>query len=75
MRRLGNTLSANTLNDFNPRTREGCDEFKLDDGVVVLTFQSTHPRRVRQVSSGVQKLTGGDFNPRTREGCDIFDFF
>jgi len=56
--------------DFNPRTREGCDD---ETGKQLFSksgeFQSTHPRRVRlhliRIRSG-----SGHFNPRTREGCD-----
>ena len=33
--------------NFNPRTREGCDREMILGGRVVFLFQSTHPRGVR----------------------------
>ena len=33
---------------FNPRTREGCDIFRVVRWTLPIPFQSTHPRRVRQ---------------------------
>ena len=43
-------------NNFNPRTREGCDlQTKLQQ-LVAKIFQSTHPRRVRRTLSLVSKL-------------------
>ena len=36
----------------------------------LLLFQSTHPRRVRQVKYCITRKAV-NFNPRTREGCDI----
>ena len=33
--------------NFNPRTREGCDIIAHPTGPRPMTFQSTHPRRVR----------------------------
>ena len=35
-------------------------------------FQSTLPRRERQVAATEADVTRGDFNPRSREGSDIF---
>ena len=37
--------------DFNPRTREGCDGLTLDDLGFATEFQSTHPRGVRHALS------------------------
>ena len=34
--------------DFNPRTREGCDEQEMTKKLIYGPFQSTHPRGVRQ---------------------------
>ena len=54
---------------FNPRTRVGCD-FAFFAGLIAPnTFQSTHPRGVRQeLLYNSHCLIG--FNPRTRVGCD-----
>ena len=35
--------------DFNPRTREGCDVLYLSLLILLVLFQSTHPRRVRHL--------------------------
>ena len=37
-----------TITDFNPRTREGCDNLVSVRCKRSFTFQSTHPRRVRR---------------------------
>ena len=37
---------------------------------ITVKFQSTHPRRVRQVSCIIQYRRCRSFNPRTHEGCD-----
>ncbi len=54
---------------FNPRTREGCDEYSSEINIRSKKFQSTHPRGVRLAKdkNGNSKV---NFNPRTREGCD-----
>ncbi len=58
--------------DFNPRTRVGCDDVLQAACIVHPIFQSTHPRRVRQVPY-TWPLAQLYFNPRTRVGCDILD--
>ena len=40
------------LNGFNPRTRVGCDMIPLNNATETQMFQSTHPRGVRQDSTG-----------------------
>ena len=67
----GLILVGHHLADFNPRTREGCDN--IDSRVVAeaKVFQSTHPRGVRRQGSGEGVFIQADFNPRTREGCDL----
>ena len=37
------------LSNFNPRTREGCDNVLLTAFVRYPLFQSTHPRGVRRL--------------------------
>ncbi len=58
---------------FNPRTRVGCDferEVKME---LLSLFQSTHPRGVRPLESGIGSRILTSFNPRTRVGCDILE--
>ena len=57
--------------NFNPRTREGCDVTTTNYYELLLTFQSTHPRGVRQIGRQGSQGLRDDFNPRTREGCDL----
>ena len=40
------------LQNFNPRTREGCDEFLTGTVCPYFKFQSTHPRGVRHIEEG-----------------------
>ena len=56
---------------FNPRTRVGCDPFRLPQPPRENRFQSTHPRGVRHVKPIVDSRNCGRFNPRTRVGCDL----
>ena len=58
------------LKDFNPRTRVGCDPNRIKIIWMLPTFQSTHPRGVRQLYCFQLALLCGNFNPRTRVGCD-----
>ena len=65
-----NTVVNNlALLSFNPRTHVGCDVKNLLLLIFILKFQSTHPRRVRQIRSfkSIRLLC---FNPRTHVGCD-----
>ena len=57
------------LKSFNPRTHVGCDEGGLRPEPCQREFQSTHPRRVRQLAFGVV-MSEFSFNPRTHVGCD-----
>ena len=45
-RKISNTGECE---NFNPRTREGCDLFTILKASPKVLFQSTHPRRVRLV--------------------------
>ena len=46
--RLATTLDVSAGKfDFNPRTREGCDDYCRKESKWLIQFQSTHPRRVR----------------------------
>ena len=58
--------------NFNPRTRAGCDEHYSDPTPHDAIFQSTHPCWVRTwaVSRSCIRLPERHFNPRTRAGCD-----
>ena len=56
--------------NFNPRTREGCDALHQHFRINGSVFQSTHPRRVRLPRPSMCGASKTDFNPRTREGCD-----
>ena len=55
---------------FNPRSREGSDKSAAAELHIVMTFQSTLPRRERRktVTPGIGAK---GFNPRSREGSDI----
>ena len=54
---------------FNPHTHEGCDSIVAWSLLVLMVFQSTHPRRVWRFYEQVQKRYQC-FNPHTHEGCD-----
>ncbi len=43
-----------SYSDFNPRTREGCDMNLMQAIFTTFIFQSTHPRRVRQLQFGIK---------------------
>ncbi|EHO85547.1 hypothetical protein HMPREF0380_00879, partial [Eubacterium infirmum F0142] len=64
--------STNMLN-FNPRTREECDESESYIVTGYAIFQSTHSRGVRRNVASV-KNKNINFNPRTREECDELPF-
>ena len=49
--RLGELFSKLSIIGFNPRTHAGCDFNNLFPDYIILQFQSTHPRRVRQALS------------------------
>ena len=55
---------------FNPRLREGGDKFPILADTLKKGFQSTPPRRRRQLDSKAMYLLY-HFNPRLREGGDI----
>ncbi len=69
------TTVSSVSNDFNPRTREGCDSIADSDRM----YQKRHfnPRTRegcdKRSSSNFFGIT--DFNPRTREGCDMTTSF
>ena len=62
-----------TSRNFNPRTREGCDE-PLQH--FIFYFLYFNPRTREGCDKLLPKATGKtkDFNPRTREGCDAMSF-
>ena len=55
---------------FNPRTRTGCDGYRVITMERDAEFQSTHPHGVRRKPLKTAKMPIG-FNPRTRTGCDL----
>ena len=64
----GNIPKTFMFDDFNPRLREGGDLLIILP-VILLSFQSTPPRRRRQVLI-IKRLLTNYFNPRLREGGD-----
>ena len=71
--RLGTLAVFANEQDFNPRTREGCDVNAVTGGV--FGGYNFNPRTregcdVNAVTGGV--FGGYNFNPRTREGCDPY---
>ena len=57
--------------DFNPRTREGCDQSKRNR---ILRIRYHFNPRTREGCDAVATDTvigSINFNPRTREGCDV----
>ena len=63
-------LFVKLMEGFNPRTHVGCDATMLSSNDTNDTFQSTHPRRVRQFE-GYDTTYRIGFNPRTHVGCDL----
>ena len=62
---------AELYNNFNPRTREGCDGSITNRSVLGNTDFNPRTREgcdVMKVRGKARDIT--DFNPRTREGCD-----
>ena len=56
-------------NDFNPRTREGCDAQGFDEnGKEIISIHA--PAKGATVVTVTNSNLGEHFNPRTREGCD-----
>ena len=55
---------------FNPRTRVGCDLMPRGGVILLILFQSTHPRGVRRLAAHRPLDAPARFNPRTRVGCD-----
>ena len=56
--------------DFNPRTREGCDIKKLQEEVNKLKISIHAPVKGATATHGIPTQMSIYFNPRTREGCD-----
>ncbi len=71
VRRLLRLFSRRERNHFNPRTREGCDNFVelFDGGERVISIHA--PARGATCLNHRKYLCSEDFNPRTREGCDL----
>ena len=69
--RLHNTSSkpANAK-DFNPRTREGCDDDEPGyiESVVIISIHAPVKGATEALGAELDALR--NFNPRTREGCD-----
>ena len=65
-------MGAGVAPDFNPRTREGCDNFQgyADSATEFISIHAP----VKGATSAQPALSWylPDFNPRTREGCDEY---
>ena len=71
MRRRPAPLSHHSTDNFNPRTREGCDDdaaLRYVDPVLI-SIHAPVKGATRLSCDGPSDST--DFNPRTREGCDV----
>ena len=70
--RLFKIAEAMRHQNFNPRTREGCD---TSDGAIRSTLLNFNPR-TREGCDLYVAFYGFQptfyFNPRTREGCDYY---
>ena len=62
-----------SIDNFNPRSREGSDGGIMTNPTVFGLFQSTLPRRERHMYLK-NFLEHQDFNPRSREGSDNFSW-
>ena len=63
-------------NDFNPRTREGCDDKRIR--LVARLFAISIHAPVKGATMypiSLDCFGNRDFNPRTREGCDEEEVF
>ena len=58
-------------NDFNPRTREGCDSFLTMPKANKFSISIHAPVKGATKEEGSGKNDSKNFNPRTREGCDL----
>ena len=56
--------------NFNPRTREGCDNQRKGYTIIIATI-SIHAPVKGATGSSCHHAGTPDFNPRTREGCDM----
>ena len=64
---------ARTTQDFNPRTREGCDFFILIfvETAADISIHAPVKGATRPFRNHPERTS--NFNPRTREGCDTAD--
>ncbi len=62
--------NISTWKYFNPRSRGGSDAYYRTLAAEDFLFQSTLPRRERQVSKTAAQIKYHDFNPRSRGGSD-----
>ena len=72
MRLEGGVNADFELQDFNPRTREGCDGYRIYAGSRFFGI-SIHAPVKGATWAARQAMPWGissNFNPRTREGCD-----
>ena len=56
--------------DFNPRTREGCDDDRTLDAVLAVGISIHAPVKGATARRCLLQRSPRHFNPRTREGCD-----
>ena len=60
--------------NFNPRTREGCDDDDLAPWNYFSKISIHAPvKGATEMKASSHRLTPTNFNPRTREGCDVTD--
>ncbi len=59
-------------NNFNPRTREGCDPMRSGASRLDHLISIHAPVKGATRGDGSRWMAATYFNPRTREGCDNF---
>ena len=74
MRPFQERQANETGTDFNPRTREGCDEMRIDDITWTLAISIHAPVKGATFYLLMRAENITNFNPRTREGCDYPQF-
>ena len=74
MRRAFFDFKEPHFHNFNPRTREGCDDGNYKT-IAELANISIHAPVKGATTTGIPgHAQRRHFNPRTREGCDLLDY-
>ena len=63
-------LVGHNVYDFNPRTREGCDPYRVKVYLMPQDISIHAPVKGATFFLFPGRSLWLDFNPRTREGCD-----